>query len=202
SGLAIDQDNDTLFVAPGNPGPDMVLKGREGRNLYTNPLVALDISGRKPRIKWHYQIIQNDTHDYDPAMIPVLFEGQVDGRRRPLVAIGDKAGDFLILDRVTGKLVHRLALSDQTGVDTQPTLEGTRACPNHGGGIEWNGGAYDPASNSFLVPSTDECAVWKLATDDPQYIPGQPYTGGPLPKRQNGTGVLTSVDVNTGKVRW
>jgi len=52
SGLAIDQDSDTLFVAPGNPGPDLVLKGREGRNLYTNSLVALDISGKKPRIKW------------------------------------------------------------------------------------------------------------------------------------------------------
>src|SRR5262249_28465867 len=100
SGLAIDQESDTLFVAPGNPGPDMVLKGREGSNLYTNSLVALDISGHKPRIKWHYQLIKNDTHDYDAAMIPVLFEGQVDGKRRPLVAIGDKAGDFLILDRV------------------------------------------------------------------------------------------------------
>jgi glucose dehydrogenase len=31
NGLAIDQDDDTLFVTPGNPGPDMVLKGREGK---------------------------------------------------------------------------------------------------------------------------------------------------------------------------
>ena len=52
------------------------------------------------------------------------------------------------------------------------------------------------------MPSTEECAIWKIATDDPQYIPGQTYTGGPLPKRQNGTGVLTSIDVSTGKVRW
>jgi len=34
------------------------------------------------------------------------------------------------------------------------------------------------------------------------YIPGQPYAGGPLPKRQNATGVLTSVDIGSGKVRW
>jgi mono/diheme cytochrome c family protein len=52
------------------------------------------------------------------------------------------------------------------------------------------------------VASTDECAIWKIVTDDPQYIPGQTYLGGPLPKRQNGTGVLTSVDVSSGKVRW
>ena len=116
------------------------------------------------------------------------------GQTRPLVAIGDKAGNFVLLNRQTGTVVHRL--------DTQPSLEGTNACPNHGGGIEWNGGAYDPNSNSFLVPSTEECAIWKIATEDPKYIPGQPYTGGPLPKRQNGTGVLTSIDVSTGKIRW
>jgi mono/diheme cytochrome c family protein len=120
----------------------------------------------------------------------------------PLVAVGDKAGNFIVLNRKTGKVVYRLALSDQTGLDTQPSLEGNKACPNHGGGIEWNGGAYDPNSNSFLVPSTEECAVWKIATENPPYIPGQPYTGGPLPKRQNGTGVLTSIDVGTGKIRW
>jgi alcohol dehydrogenase (cytochrome c) len=202
SGIAVDQKTDTLFVAPGNPGPDMVLKGREGENLYTDSLVALDISGSTPKIKWYYQILQNDSHDDDPAMIPVLFEGQVDGRMRPLVAIGDKAGNFVLLDRQTGKVAHRLALDDQTGLDTQPSLDGTKACPNHGGGIQWNGGAYDRNSNSFLVPSTEECAIWKITSDAPQYIPGQPYTGGPLPRRQNATGVLTSIDVSTGKIRW
>ena len=202
SGVSIDSDSDTLFVAPGNPGPDMIATGRQGQNLYTNSLVALDISGAKPRIKWYYQILQNDTHDADPAMIPVLFEGQVDGQKRKLVAIGDKAGDFVLLNRETGQVVHRLALSNQIGLETQPSAQGTEACPNHGGGIEWNGGSYDPSSNSFLVPSTEECAIWKITSDDPQYVPGQPYTGGPFPKRQNGTGVLTSIDVSTGQVRW
>jgi alcohol dehydrogenase (cytochrome c) len=202
SGVAVDQLTDTLFVAPGNPGPDFVDTKRKGKNLYTNSLVALDISGTKPKIKWYYQLVQNDTHDYDPAMIPVLFEGRVDGQPRPLVAIGDKAGNFVLLDRQSGKVLHRLALSKQVGIDTHPSLEGTEACPNHGGGIEWNGGAYDPNSNAFLVPSTEECAIWKVASVYPQYIPGQVYSGGPFPKRQNGTGVLTSVNVDTGKLLW
>ena len=202
SGVAVDQVTDTLFVAPGNPGPDFVDTKRKGRNLYTNSLVALDISGAKPKIKWYYQLVQNDTHDYDPAMIPVLFEGRVGGQPRPLVAIGDKAGNFVLLDRQSGKVVHRLALSKQVGIDSPPSHEGTEACPNHGGGIEWNGGAYDPGNNAFLVPSTEECAIWKIAPGDPKYIPGQVYSGGPFPKRQNGTGILTSVDVDTGKLLW
>ena len=202
SGMSVDPDSDTLFVAPGNPGPDLVATRRQGRDLHTNSLVALDISGAQPRVRWYYQLLQNDTHDSDPAMIPVLFEGQVNGRKRKLVAIGDKAGDFVLLDRDSGAVVHRLALSHQEGLETQPTREGAEACPNHGGGIEWNGGAYDPNSNSFLVPSTEECAIWKITTGEPQYLAGQPYTGGPFPKRQNGTGVVTSIDVSTGMVRW
>jgi alcohol dehydrogenase (cytochrome c) len=202
NGMAVDQADNTLFVTPGNPGPDMVLKGREGKNLYTNSVVALDISGKQPKLKWYYQLVQNDTHDTDPAMIPVLFEGRVEKQKRALVAVGDKGGDFVILDRRSGKVVHRLAVSKQEGLDTPPTLEGATACPNHGGGIEWNGGAYDPASNNFLVPSTDECAVYKITTETPQYIPGQTYLGGALPRRQNGTGVVSAVDVDSGKLRW
>jgi len=203
NGLAIDQETDTLFVTPGNPGPDMVLKGRQGKDLYTDSLVALDISGKKPKLKWYYQLIENDTHDVDPAMVPVLFEARVSGTVRRLVAVGDKGGNFVILDRSSGAVVHRMVLSTQKGLNVPPTKQGVEACPNHGGGIEWNGGAYDPESNLFLVPSTEECGVFKIASDaPPQYIPGQPYEGGALPRRRNGTGVLTAVDVDTGRLRW
>jgi alcohol dehydrogenase (cytochrome c) len=203
SGISIDPKDSTLFVAPGNPGPDMVLKGREGPDLYSNSLVALDINGTKPKVKWHYQLVKNDTHDADAAMIPVLFTAKVAGKMQDLVAIGDKAGDFVVLDRKSGKPLHKLAVSDQTGFfTTVPTVEGTHACPNHGGGIEWLGGGYDPASNLFFVPSTEECGIWKIDANPPVYAPGQGYKGGALPKRGNGTGVLTAIDMDTGAVRW
>jgi alcohol dehydrogenase (cytochrome c) len=202
SGVAINPDTHTLFVAPGNAGPDMVLKGREGKDLYNNSLVALDISGAVPKVKWYYQLITNDTHDADPAMVPVLFSGRVGGATRNLVAAGDKSGSFFIFDQASGKLIHRLVLSDQTGFSDPPTLQGTPGCPNHGGGIEWLGGAYDPKSNLFVIPSTNECGIWKLLTESPEYIPGQVYQGGALPTRGKGTGVVSAVDVATGKVRW
>jgi alcohol dehydrogenase (cytochrome c) len=203
SGLTIDPKTQTLFIAPGNAGPDMVATRRMGKALYTDSLVALDISGAQPKLRWYYQLMQNDTHDADPSMPPVVFDGKVGSSTRHLVAIGDKAADFVILDRTSGKVVYRLAVDNQTGIfTTHPTLTGTFACPNHGGGIEYNGGAYDPGSNLFLIPSTDECATWKLLSTDPQYIPGQPYEGGALPKRQRATGKLTAIDLATGKVAW
>ena len=204
AGLSIDQDTDTLYAAPGNPGPNLTTYGREGKNLYADSVVALDISGQSPKLKWYYKVSPNDVHDNDPSMPPVLFTGKVFGADRRLLAVGDKAGDFVILDRTTGKLVSRLAVSNQQGIFTTiPTVAGTFACPNHGGGIEWNGGSYDAATNYFMIPSTQECAVWKITyTGTVPYIPGQPYTAGALPKRQSATGVVTAINVSTGQTAW
>ena len=204
AGLSIDQATDTVYAAPGNPGPNLTEYGRKGENLYADSVVALDISGATPKLKWYYKVSPNDVHDNDPSMPPVLFTGNVDGVSRQLLAVGDKAGDFVILDRTTGKVVSRMAVSNQQGIfTTVPSVAGTFACPNHGGGIEWNGGSYDATTNYFVIPSTQECAVWKIIyTGAVPYIPGQPYTAGPLPKRQPATGVVTAVDVSTGKPAW
>src|SRR5579863_1760975 len=50
SGLSIDQATDTLYAAPGNPGPNLTTYGRKGRDLYADTVVALDISGASPRL--------------------------------------------------------------------------------------------------------------------------------------------------------
>jgi alcohol dehydrogenase (cytochrome c) len=204
SGLSIDQATDTLYAAPGNPGPNLTEYGRKGLNLYSDTVVALDISGASPRLKWYYKVSPNDVHDNDPSMPPVLFDATVNGSPRQLLAVGDKAGDFAILDRTNGNVVDRLAVSNQQGIfTTVPTVAGAFACPNHGGGIEWNGGSYDRATNLFFIPSTQECAIWKIIyTGTVPYVPGQAYTAGPLPKRRPATGVFTAVDVATGKPAW
>ena len=125
-------------------------------------VVALDISGAQPKMKWYYQILDTDAHDADPAMPPVLFDGTVNGQsaaspwRRPT-----RAGNFVVLDRTNGSVVHRLAgCAIKTGSTRRPTPAGHKACPNHGGGVEWNGGAYDPTTNYFIIPVTQECGVF------------------------------------------
>jgi hypothetical protein len=65
----------------GNPQPDFLGTIRKGSNLYSNSMVALDISGAKPKMKWYHQFIPHDTHDWDPAMPPVLFTGRSPARR-------------------------------------------------------------------------------------------------------------------------
>lgn len=112
-GLSIDRQTATVFAAPGNPCPDQIDTSRKGKNLYSDSVVALDVSSGSPKLKWYYQISPGDTHDTDPAMPPVLFTGIVEGKSRALVT--------------------------QKGLDTAPTTTGSIGCPNHGGGVECNG---------------------------------------------------------------
>lgn len=203
AGMSFDPVANMLFVAPGNAGPNLTLYGRKGVDLYSDSVVALQLTSGKPKVAWYYQILQNDTHDSDPAMPPVLFTGKIDGQSRQLLAVGDKDGNFVILDRTNGRQVYRTSVSRQLDILGIPTLAGIRACPNHGGGVEWNGGSYDPNTNYFFVPSTQECALWKVLTTGPvTYIPGQTYSAGPLPKRQPATGLITAINVSNGKVAW
>ncbi|HTX55644.1 MAG TPA: PQQ-binding-like beta-propeller repeat protein [Candidatus Acidoferrales bacterium] len=201
-GLSVDPATSTLYVAPGNPAPDFYNGNRKGDNLYADSVVALDISGPQPKLKWYYKITDVDVHDADPAMPPVLFDGTVNGQKEPLLAIGDKGGNFVILDRTNGTLIHRLAVAHQLGLNQDPTPQGREACPNHGGGVEWNGGAYDPATNYFIVPVTQECGVFFTYAVQPPWQQGVNYHGGPMAKREDGTGQVNAVDVSSGTIAW
>ncbi len=201
-GATIDTKAHLLYLNLGNPCPDFLGTVREGDNLYSDSMVALDISGKEPRLKWYHQFIPHDTHDWDPPMQPVLFSGKVGGDTRNLVATGDKAGNFWILDAATGQLVDHTVASFQKGVDTAPSVEGNIACPNTLGGIEYQGGAFDPATNAFYVPSQNECGRW-TSHKDVMYIAGQFYLGGAFPKLVGpNTGQMNAIDVSTGIFNW
>ena len=201
-GVTIDTDTQTMYLDLGNPGPDFLGSVREGDNLYSDSMVALDMSAGQPKMKWYHQFIAHDTHDWDPPMQPLLFSGTVNNATRKLVAAGDKAGNFWILDAGTGKLVDHTAASFQMNQDTAPSIEGNIACPNTLGGIEYQGAAFDPATNAIYVPSQNECGFW-TASKDVVYIAGQFYLGGGFPKLVGpNTGQMDSIDVSTGVFNW
>jgi alcohol dehydrogenase (cytochrome c) len=200
--MAIDTKAGILYANAGNPQPDFNGAVRKGKNLYSDSLVALNISGEKPKLAWYRQFIEHDTHDWDPVMPPILFEGKVHGQTMPLVADGDKAGNFWLLNAKTGEVVNHLAVSMQYNQDKDPTIEGNVACPNTNGGIEFNGGAYDPKTNMVYVPSVSECGFWR-SSKQANYIAGQFYLGGVFPKFVGpNTGDMNAIDIDTGVFAW
>ncbi|HET9148111.1 MAG TPA: PQQ-binding-like beta-propeller repeat protein [Acetobacteraceae bacterium] len=202
SGMALNPKTQTLYIDAGNPQPDFLGTVRKGKNLYSNSMIALDISGKTPKMKWYHQFIPHDTHDWDPAMPPVLFTGKINGQPQKLVAAGDKGGNFWVLNADNGKLVYKTAVSFQHNQHTQPSINGNIACPNTNGGVEFNGGTYDPNTNTFYVPSSNECGLWK-STKQAVYIAGQFYLGGAFPKFVGpNTGQMNAINIDTGVFNW
>lgn len=193
----LDEKTGELFIPVANPAPDFSIGPgvREGANLYTDLLVVLDSETGK--MKWYHQFSPNDPWDYDIGAAPMLYES-ADG---PRVAVGSKDGHLYILDRDSHKVLHKVPVTtvyDNTNL--KPTPEGVKMCPGALGGIEWNGPAYDTANKSVVVGSVDMCMIYM--SDKPNYIAGGGYYGGHNRPFGDAVGWVTSVDAETGKVRW
>src|SRR5207244_8262397 len=87
----------------GNPGPDYHSESREGDNLYSTSLVALDADTGK--IRWHYQFTPHDVHDWDATEVPVLADITIGGQPRKVVMFANRNGIYYTLDRTTGKVI-------------------------------------------------------------------------------------------------
>ncbi len=98
---AVDPELGLLYFTTANPGP--VLKGnlRQGDNLYSVSMIALDVKTGKYR--WHFQQVHHDIWDYDSPNPVILFDAPYGGVLRKGIAQAAKTGWVYILDRVTGK---------------------------------------------------------------------------------------------------
>jgi quinohemoprotein ethanol dehydrogenase len=130
---AVDPALGLLYFSTGNPGPDMNGAVREGDNLFTASVVAIDVQTGK--YKWHFQQVHHDLWDYDAPNPVILFDADYNGVQRQAIAQASKTGWVYILDRVTGaplvgieeKPVPQLAL--QKTSPTQPHPVGDAFIP-------------------------------------------------------------------------
>ncbi len=165
-----DPEQNLLFFGTGNPGPDYFSGNREGDNLFTASLVALDVdTGRR---KWHYQFTPHDVHDWDATQVPVLGDLTIDGQPRKVVMFANRNGFFYTIDRVTGKLIVAKPFVETTWAkeismltgrpillpNNHPNEQGVRTCPDLGGGTNFMSPSYDPALKLFFVTARETCA--------------------------------------------
>jgi len=85
-----DPELNLLYVTTGNPTPTYNGHAREGSNLYTSSVVALNPDTGK--MAWYYQFSPHDTHDWDATQVPVLINGIVNGQARKLLALANRNG--------------------------------------------------------------------------------------------------------------
>ncbi|BCS34495.1 quinoprotein ethanol dehydrogenase [Luteitalea sp. TBR-22] len=207
--ITYDPDTNTIYVTTGNPQPVVAYKNREGANLYTASLVALDADTGK--MKWYFQASPHDTHDWDATQTPVLIDGTVNGAPRKLVALAARNGHFFVLDRLTGKnLVSAEYVKtnwskgyDAKGQpipnpDKRPQVAGALVTPNQGGATNWFSPSFSPQTGLFYVNASRAFSVWYVydASDNPMGWGGTDRGG------YAEQGQLKAIDYKTGKVRW
>src|SRR3989449_252151 len=136
---AYDDATKTLYVAIGNPSPDLDGGIRPGDNLWTESVVA--ISATNGEFKWGYQEVPHDVWDLDAVSPPVIA---MVGGKKAVVEAG-KTGFVYVLDAATGKLIRKsAAFVPQQSMYAQPTAEGVFMLPGANGGEEWSPIAVNP----------------------------------------------------------
>jgi len=98
---AVDPDLGLLYFSTGNPGPDFNGAVRAGDNLFSASIVALE--AKTGAYRWHFQQVHHDLWDYDAPSPVVLFDIEIDGVMREVLAQPGKTGWVYLLDRESGE---------------------------------------------------------------------------------------------------
>ncbi|MEO6724991.1 MAG: PQQ-binding-like beta-propeller repeat protein, partial [Blastocatellia bacterium] len=174
--MSLDAEAGLVYVPIANPAPDFHDDNRPGTNLYTNTMMVLD--ARTGKMKWYYQSMPHDTHDYDTTQVSPLFTSTVGGKRRKLVAVSGKDGLMHVLDRETKEHLYEVPVTTRLNVEVPlSSTEAIRVCPGVLGGVQWNGPAFNPLTNMLYVNAVDWCGTFREAKEA-RFVAGQIYMGG------------------------
>ena len=204
-----DPELNLYYIGTGNPNPVLAGQGRKGDNLYTCSIVALNPDNGK--LVWYFQPSPHDTHDWDNVETPVIFDTEIDGKPRKLLAQAARNGYFFVLDRTNGKQLVTAPfdpdLNWSKGVNEkgqpipdqakEPKTDGALVNPSSGGATNWPPPSFDPQTGLFYVSSTPSYSVYYLTDTSTQ---PEGYGG-----RDSGVWVesaLVALDPKTGKIRW
>lgn len=206
-----------VYWGVGHAGPGFDGRDREGRNLYTNSVVALDVGTGE--LRWHFQFTPHGTHDWDATQIPVLVDAEYEGSERKLLAWANRNGFYYLLDRASGEFLRARAFAQQTwaaGIDStgspsvrdgsDPSYEGSLVAPAGEGATNWWSPAYSPETGLFYVNAYDGASRFFLA--DATYSPGTGFHGGfPMQVSEEQAGfefenAIRALDLRTGELVW
>jgi alcohol dehydrogenase (cytochrome c) len=202
-----DPELNLLYWGTGNPNPVLVGEGREGDNLYTCSIVALNPDTGK--LVWYFQPSPHDVHDWDAVETPVLFDAQFQGKPRKLLAQASRNSFFFVLDRTTGQHLVTAPFIDQTwasGVDSRgrpiakpeaaPSPDGVLVEPSSDGGTNWMAPSFNPQTGLFYVNSRRIFSVFYRTTE------GKAEGWGGRDRNLWANSTLRALDYKTGKVVW
>ena len=207
-----DPDLDLVYWAVGNPCPLYNGAAREGDNLFTSSVVALDPTTGQRR--WHYQFTPHDTHDWDSNQDMLLVDRSYKGQPRKLLMHADRNGHFYLLDRTNGAFLSGTPFVRQTwntgfdakgrpipaaGSDASP--EGAIVGPTIGGATNFQAPSYSPATGWMYLAFSD--SRQRYFSDTQPFELGRQYPGGRgASTGERGAAGIKAIDPEDGKTMW
>ena len=123
NGFSADEQLGYVYAPLSAPPSDYDGRLRPGDNLYSDSLVAIDVTtGKKV---WHFQTVHHDLWDYDLPTPPILADIKVNGRMRKAAIQVTKTAFVFAFDRVTGEPLFPIV---ETPVPAS-TMPGEKASP-------------------------------------------------------------------------
>ena len=208
---SFDPDLDIVYWQVGNPGPDLNGDNREGDNLYTDSVVALDAATGD--LLWHYQFTPHDVHDWDAQEPLALIDAEWRGEPRRLLVHANRNGFFYVLDRESGELLlaepflENLNWAEGIGEDGRPILSElpltptgeTYVCPGLIGGTNWYSTGYIAETGLYYIQALEGCNLFSKR--EQQWRPLESYMGGTARGVPGETSVKTlrAIDIHSGE---
>jgi alcohol dehydrogenase (cytochrome c) len=214
-----DPDLGLTYWGTGNPGP-WIGDQREGDNLYTNSVLALDV--RTGRIAGYHQYHWNGSWDWDEVSTPLLFDVTRDGRTFPALVHPGRNGFLWLLERRSdvirfvdaGAYVFQNVFTNLDPETGRPSYDEehkpatgrvTQFCPSLWGGKDWPPAAYNPGTGLLYIPANNNhCGL--IEGLEVEYVPGRGFTGADsemtVQPGADHVGELQAWDVNTGERAW
>ncbi|MCP5144878.1 MAG: PQQ-binding-like beta-propeller repeat protein [Gammaproteobacteria bacterium] len=210
---SFDPELNVLYWPVGNPGPDLYGENRDGDNLYTDSVVALN--AKTGELLWHYQFTPHDTHDWDAQEPIALIDAEWNGKPRKLLVQANRNGFFYVLDRVSGELLlAKPFLKNQNwaegiGADGRPILKELPVtetgeqyvCPGLIGGTNWYSTGYIAQTQTYYVQVLEACNLFSAR--EQTWRPLQSYMSGVARGVPGETSVrsLRAIDIHTGDTK-
>ena len=202
-----DPELNLVYVGTGNPTPVLNGPARPGDNKWTGSIVALNPDTGE--MKWGFQAVPHDTHDWDAAEVPVLVDANFGGAPRKLLLQASRNGYYFVLDRTTGQNLLTTPFATvnwATGIDKEgrpipnpdkePKRDGRLVAPDEAGGTNYRSPSFDPATGLLIVSAHDAYGIYFFKPEHgANGWAGADYT-------VYGRGVLRALEYQTGKVKW
>ncbi|MEM1153142.1 MAG: PQQ-dependent dehydrogenase, methanol/ethanol family [Pseudomonadota bacterium] len=205
-----DADLDRIYWGTSNPAPVFNGSARQGDNLYTNSIIALNPDSGE--LDWYFQTSPHDLFDWSGVSEPILFEGVFEGKRTPALVQANRNGYAYVLDRRDGSLIGAYPFTRvdwaELNAEGKPVIKPEllsakvrEVFPGNAGGTNWAPKAYSPRTGLLYIPNIERGSTFVAVPSE--YRRGQLYMGGVTTfEDEPGRGSIEAMDVTNGAIRW